>query len=562
MLVRGRVVMKGQLIVTAPSGDVRTVALGDRRLLLGRSSSSDLSFPDELGLSRQHAALEQEGEGWVLTDLGSRNGTYVNGVRVEGKQALQNGDRITASRLEMVYHELDGERPHDPAGVVFESTEFDSSAPSTTSIKLRRILTSDPAVTQIGPRGLAKGWTSPTTALLRAGRELAVPRPLSELFEIILDLATEAAAVERGVLMTLEEGRLIVRAQRGSDFRISKGVRDRVLDEKVSLIVADIGQDREWRAHQSIVGQGIRSLMAVPLQTDDRVIGLLYLDSQGSARRFTSQDLELLTVMANVAAIRIERERLAEVERTQQRLESELRQAAEIQQQCLPAGPPTIAGIDIAGYSAPCRTVGGDYYGYFSQPDGKLCIVVGDVAGKGMPASLLMMNLQARVQVLAEDLSDPAAICDRLNRSLERICPANRFITLFIGILDPESGALSYCNAGHERALLARAEGEVEELGAGGPIVGILTEASYEAGHCTLRPGDALVIYSDGVTEAPDPQWQQFGQQRVAALFQQRSGATAQTMVEKLNQAVEEWLAGFPAPDDITVVTVIRLPGG
>ncbi len=93
MLVRGRVVMKGQLIVTAPSGDVRTVALGDRRLLLGRSSSSDLSFPDELGLSRQHAALEQEGEGWVLTDLGSRNGTYVNGVRVEGKQALHNHEK-------------------------------------------------------------------------------------------------------------------------------------------------------------------------------------------------------------------------------------------------------------------------------------------------------------------------------------------------------------------------------------------------------------------------------------------------------------------------------------
>src|SRR5690606_6648840 len=225
--------------------------------------------------------------------------------------------------------------------------------------------------------------------------------------------------------------------------------------------------------HQSIAGQGIRSLMAAPLQTDDRIIGLIYLDSTVTSRPFSSADLDLLTVMANVAAVRIERERLAVVEKEQQLLESELQQAAEIQRQCLPATAPQVAGFTLAGFSKPCRTVGGDYYGYFERSDGRVCIVLGDVAGKGRAAGLLMMSLQARVQILAEDVDDPATIVQRLNRTLTPICPSNRFVTLFVMILDPATGELAFCNAGHEPPLLVRAGGDVQPLLEGGPVIGL-----------------------------------------------------------------------------------------
>jgi serine phosphatase RsbU (regulator of sigma subunit) len=437
---------------------------------------------------------------------------------------------------------------------------MEASSLATETTLLHKILGEEQLSTRVGPR--RSGWTSPVTALIRAGRELSVPRPLGELFEIILDLATEAVGADRGVLMTIEDGRLVVKAKRGNEFQLSQNVQARVLEERVSLIVRDTRVEGEWQARQSIISQGIRSLMAAPLQTDERVIGLLYLDSPGWARQFTSQDLELLTVMANIAAMRIERERLAEVERANQWMESELRQAAEIQQQCLPATPPRVPGLDLAGYTLPCRTVGGDYFDYFPLPDGRLCVVVADVSGKGMPASLLMMNLQARAQILAQEQLDPAVMMERLNRSLIGICPSNRFVTAFLCVVDPRSGYTSYCNGGHERALLIRADGRVEELGVGGPVVGLLTGIGYELGECMLQPGDSLVLFSDGATEARNPRGEEFGSQRIAAACTEAAGVDAQTQLGHVNAAILRWLAGQPAHDDLTVVTVVKKAGG
>jgi serine phosphatase RsbU (regulator of sigma subunit) len=371
-------------------------------------------------------------------------------------------------------------------------------------------------------------------------------------------LASEAVGARRGLLMTIEDEALVVRARSGEAFRISKSISDRVLREKVSVVVADVAVDPNWELHQSIVSQGIRSLMAAPLQTDDRVIGLIYLDSTGTSRPFSSADLDLLTVMANVAAMRIERERLALVEKEQQFLESELRQAAEIQSQCLPAEAPAVAGYTLAGFSRPCRTVGGDYYGYFERSDGRVCIVLGDVAGKGMAAALLMMNLQARVQILAEVTDDPADIAERLNRTLKPICPSNRFVTLFVMILDPATGDLAFSNAGHEPALVVRAGGDVQPLLEGGPVIGLLANMPYDRGDCRLEPGDAVVLFTDGITEARGSGGEEFGTDRISEVFLSRKGASATQALESLESAVKTWLAGTSAHDDVTAVALVR----
>ena len=204
------------------------------------------------------------------------------------------------------------------------------------------------------------------------------------------------------------------------------------------------------------------------------------MDSPSLLREFTKDDLNLLTVMANVAAIRIEQTRFAEVDQARQLMARDLEQAAEIQQGFLPAVAPAVRGLDVAGHNAPCRTVGGDYYDFFPYGSSRIAMVLGDVSGKGMPASLLMMGLQARVQVLIEEPKNLAEVMTRLNRITSANCPSNRFITVFFCILDGDTGELTYCNAGHNPPLIIRADGSYEQLPGGGPVLGILPFIEYQ----------------------------------------------------------------------------------
>jgi sigma-B regulation protein RsbU (phosphoserine phosphatase) len=394
-------------------------------------------------------------------------------------------------------------------------------------------------------------------ALIGAGRELSGHMPLSELFETIMKLSIDAVGAARGVLMTLENGELQVRAAKGDGFRISSKVRDRVIQERRSFVVPDAQLDEAFADRQSIVQQQIRSMLAVPLQTDTRVIGLIYLDSPHFVHEFTKDDLNLMTVMANIAAIRIEHVRLAEVEQAEKLLANELQQAAEIQRRLLPQKAPVVPGFDIAGYNASCRTVGGDYYDFLPYPDGKIGLLVADVAGKGMPAALMVSSLQARVQVLFEEYTELAARVTRLNRIMHTSCPNNRFITFFLGILDPETGEMTYCNAGHNPPLLVRANGKVETLETTGLILGILPNSVIAESKCKLEPGDLVVLFSDGVTEASQMDVDdEFGEERLGETLLGCSKQPASGMIDTVIQKVAEFTHGAPPADDITLIVV------
>lgn len=543
--------MLRELAITSPDGTTAKTRLEGQGLSLGRSSANELCFPDDVGLSRQHMTLEREGDNWSLRDLGSKNGTFLNGVRVAGKVALNPGDRIVASRVTLVYDPAEADANKT---VLFEGTALARPSEQTVSTTLEHLLQDEGK----DKSPFAPQWGNAVTALVRAGRELAARRPLPELFSVILNLATEAVSARRGVLMTLEKGQLVAQASKGEGFRISTAVRDRVLDAKTSLLVRDVSRDEALRQRLSIVEHSVRALMAVPLQTDNNVIGLIYVDSPQFPREFSSDDLNLLTVMANVAAIRIERDRLAEVEQAERLMASELEQAAEIQRQFLPAAAPILPGLDLAGYNAACRTVGGDYYDFLPYSDNRVGIMIGDVAGKGMPAALMMTSLQAKVQALAEMPGDPAVVVARLNRSLAATCPRNRFVTFFFSIIDASSGDIAFCNAGHNPPLLVRADGRIERLEGGGPVLGILPAMTYERQQCHMDPGDLLVLYSDGVTEAANPAGEEFEDRlpELAAKFRDR---TAAEIVEAIHEAVKEWIAGQAPADDVTVVVARRV---
>jgi sigma-B regulation protein RsbU (phosphoserine phosphatase) len=542
-----------EILIHCPDGQVKTVPLTGDRFTVGRSSTTELCFPDDAGLSRQHMVLERDGDEWTVQDLGSKNGTLVNNIPLRAKLRLKPGDRVTAGHLAIIFDDKTGAKTPDNV-VFFENSEADPPSTSTILTSLEGALSSQTIVDRPGQHGAKQ-----VQALIRAGQELAGRGTLADLFPLILDLAIDAVGAQRGVVMTLEGDKLEVKANKGEGFHISSAVRDRVINEKASVLVRDAQLDEAFRERMSIVEQKVRTLMAVPLQTEKRTIGLIYVDSPNMFRAFTKDDLSLLTVMANVAAIRIEHARLSEVEEMERRMKRELDQAAEIQRSFLPNSAPKVAGADLAGYNAPCRTVGGDYFDFFTYPNGRVAMVLGDVSGKGMPASLMMMGLQARVQVLADEPSDLAAVINRLNKITCQNCPSNRFITFFFCVLDPTTGELAYCNAGHNPPVIMRANGTAEYLDGGGPVLGILSIARYSEYRAKLECGDVLAIYSDGVTEASNAKEEEFGDACFTEVLKSNREKSAAEIVAAVNLELTNFTAGSPPADDITLIVARRL---
>jgi phosphoserine phosphatase RsbU/P len=397
------------------------------------------------------------------------------------------------------------------------------------------------------------------SALIRAGRELVTHHPLEGLFSVILELSLSAVEARRGVILTLEEGELVVRASKGDGFSISTAVRDRVIREKCSLVISDAQLDDALRQQKSIVMHRVRSMMAAPLQTADRVIGLIYVDNGAVIRPFSQEDLDLLTVMANVAAIRIEHARLAEIEQSEKMMELELAQASEIQRTLLPPEAPVYDGYDLSGLNLPCHTVGGDYYDFVPYEDGRLALVVGDVSGKGLPAALMMSSLQARVQMLRETKPDPGTAVRTLNRSLTERCPLGKFITFFYGLLDPATGVLEYSNAGHNYPLVLRTSGVVEQLKGNGLVMGLFAAVEYEQRQTVLAPGELLALYSDGVTEASTDDGKEFGEDGLAKFLAARMALPCEEIVNQLVDHMRKWRGNTGFADDFTVVLVRRL---
>lgn len=540
-----------EVVIDSPGHSSMRIRLEKERYKLGRSATNDLPFPADQSLSREHLVFERAPGGWTVRDLASRNGTLLNGSRLGGAAPLKHGDRITAGHLSIRY-DAQGEFPDaKPASVQFvEETAAKAVPADTVTADLHSALQTTAHVEDMH-----------FGALVRAGRELAGQCPLEELFQLVLNLAIDAVKAARGALVTLESGNQFkTRAVRGEGLRISTAITDRVIGGRKSLLVRDTSADEDFAQRHSILAQQIRSFLAVPLQTDEHVIGFLYLDSPNWVREFTVNDLNLVTVMANIAAIRIEHARLIEAEQKRIALDRELERAAEIQRRLLPAGAPDVAGLDMAGYNAPCRTVGGDYYDFLPYPDGRVGLFIGDVSGKGMGAALLMSSLQARTRVLFQEPDGLSAQVARLNRITAGNCPSNCFITFCAATIDSAAGELTYCNAGHNAPLLVHANGEFELLDPTGIILGILPDAAYEQKSCRLEPGDVLLLFSDGVTEAcrPDAD-EEFGQDRLVALLRTHRGQSASDILNAINGEVTSFTGGCPAADDITLVVARRL---
>src|SRR5688572_12097487 len=401
-----------ELIVKYPDRAPDHFPLGRLRITIGRSARNDLCIPDPFA-SRVHAEVRREGDEYLLQDLGSANGTLYNGATVDGVVNLAAGGRIQIGETEIVYDDgtfnsgMGATMITNSSSSLPEATIALASGDRTTSGLLEAI---EGARTQ--PEEIATTTVTPKAkqgdllALIsKVGITLLASATLNETLEQIVSLVFEAVPADRCLVMMRDEGsedlrvavaRLRDRVGEVGEIRVSRNVLDEVVIRGKSVLTSDAQHDPRF-ASGTVVLQGVRSVLAVPLGVSDKVFGIIYADSPIAEGRFTEDHLKVLTTLASVAAIRVENARLVEARFQQERLERELQLAMEIQQRFQPTAPPSVPGYELQGISFPCYEIGGDYYDFIQRDDGRLVIALGDVSGKGTAAALLMSSLHAAI---------------------------------------------------------------------------------------------------------------------------------------------------------------------
>ncbi len=390
---------------------------------------------------------------------------------------------------------------------------------------------------------------------------------LDKIIELIIEKCVKHFRVEQGAVLLLDERqdqisfRTMVRKLDTTGYRkpyrLDTELSGWMLKHRRPLVVNDFASDGRFSGGRDGPFE-IRSLLAAPLMLKSKMIGLICLFNKKPSEGFTPDDQRLLSILAVESAQVIENARLYQEEQELRRVQEELRVASDIQRGLLPKAFPEIEGYDIAAVNLPARVVSGDYYDFINLPDGNLGLCLGDVSGKGMPAALLMANLQAIMRAQALLGLPPQTCVQNVNFLLFRNTTPEKFATLFYGVLNPKSHTLTYCNAGHDPPFVFSADGSVRRLETGGTVVGFLEKMPFSKASAPLKPGDVFLLYSDGVTEAMDEREEEFGEERLQEVAQRSLCEPASVLISAVLSAVREFTGDRPASDDVTVVAIKR----
>jgi phosphoserine phosphatase RsbU/P len=411
--------------------------------------------------------------------------------------------------------------------------------------------------------------------LQRAVHELSVLNDLAlaiggvqqsrEIIQTIIHRSLRAVSAEQGVITLAENEeklamRTLVRTMDGRDagmrFHLDQQLLGWMYIHKQALLIDSPSTDDRFKGVQW--DPSIRSVLCVPLMVKSTLRGVLTVYNKIGDVHFTSDDQRLLAIIASQSAQILENARLLESEKTLQRMQEDLRVAAQIQQNLLPQSPPEIADYEIAGMTLPAQTVGGDYFDYFPIGNSRFGLALGDVSGKGLPASLLMANVQATLRGQALWVNGAAECLERANRQLFLSTSSDRFVTLFFALLDVHKHTITYCNAGQESPILMSADGSSRMLTTGGPLLGVTETIRYEEETLPLNPGDLLVVFSDGFTEATNPDGVFLGEQQILSVVQENREKDVPAILTALLSSTAAYSGKTPQSDDRTVLAIRR----
>lgn len=399
--------------------------------------------------------------------------------------------------------------------------------------------------------------------LLEAGQLLVLPQSLQELFEMSVELVSRLVPAERILLLLRNPGgELEVCASRGveegADARkfLSQSILRAVLEDHQALLLRDPRSDPRFLGSESIIALRLRSTMTVPLFDNEAVIGLLHVDTSNPFQSYDQDQLKTLALFGNLLAVKVKNARLLDELRVKARMEQEMETAAQIQRRLLPSKLIKVENYRIAARLLPCLETAGDFYDVVRRDDATVEITVGDVAGKGVGAALLMSHTVSAYRVLSEEGHDLSGLMWRLCRHVFASSDATRFVTLFASRLDRDH-RLTYVNGGHSPGLLVRSDGTWARLGATGPAVGLLDEGSFEEASIQIDPGAMFCLYTDGIIEAQGDDL--YGEARLLELLRGCSGRTPEKVIETVLEDVRTFTGGADQDDDITLVVMQRI---
>ncbi|MDR1269534.1 MAG: SpoIIE family protein phosphatase [Planctomycetaceae bacterium] len=535
---------------------------------IGRYADCDICL-DHNGVSREHARLIREKNGYYIEDLQSRNGTFLNDQQVTGKARLREGDLLRFCNVELIFSSDDTNFGDHSSSVQILSDksraylsdadeELDNAYTVKSQIKLtdkRPVLTSANAAVKL-------------QAMIDIGRNLgaAVDQVLPQLVQNLLKIFLQADCAY--ILLNDSSGRLELKAFQHRDpnnqdsFRISRSILEKVAQSKAAILSDDVANDSRFEPSESIVNYSIYSIMAAPVMDYDQseVLGVIQVDARSTGRKFTYEDLDLLVSLAYQVAVSYQNAKLHEIAMTEKIMEREMNIANTVQRGLLPLAPPTIPNYGFYDFYRPAKYLGGDYYDYIMLPDGRLVFALGDVSGKGVAASLLMAKLSAEVRsgLIIETTFEGTV--QRLNRVFCEPRWDNRFITFFFGVLNPATNEIVFHNAGHVPPILVATDGTVTMLGEPkiGLPLGVMDDTEYPESSFVIQNGQTLVIISDGITDAMNSQGQYFTTEGVLNYLKKVRTESVIEFGKNLINAIHSFAGREPQSDDQSLIVVGR----
>jgi sigma-B regulation protein RsbU (phosphoserine phosphatase) len=541
------------LEVVSPDNTRNHVRVTDSPFYIGRGEAGNHIPMHDRRISRRCAAVVQEGSTHYLEDRGHHLGVFVNGKKIS-KKPLEDGDVVTFG-LEDSYK------------IVYRFYQPDASS-------IQNLLTRMASVEDTAD---VSGGLAKLNLLLEATRLLHSQLPLDAVLEAMIDRAISITNADRGLLLEADaSGALRQRLARRSgaasfpteSFSPSQTAIGMALKQQSGVITGDLHQSAGMlQGAQSVIAQRLRTVVAIPLYAMPRAntnesmirmqrgqfLGVMYLDSTRPAA-FSKLDRQILDAIAIESASILDNARLVEHERARQRIERELGIARDIQQALLPRGFRNFPYLDISAMNKPCLEVGGDYFDVFPIDDKRTAFLIADVSGKGLGAALLTTMLQGALSGMTIGV-EPTRVFQHINHFLCEHSEVGRYATLFFGILDRD-GNLEYINAGHPSPSLLRSSGVSELFTDGSFPVGLIPEANHSSMRVKLEPGDTLVLFSDGVTEAADLDQQLFGDSRLRSVLDGQHDAPLDDLRQKIVAAVEQFSGAASQADDITLLLV------
>ena len=561
-----------KLSMTKGPEEGKVYYLNKEVMILGRQAACDIVIP-VTSVSREHAKITHADGEFYLYDNESRNGTYLNNNRMDTKLSevpLKNGDRIRICDVEFTVSGLEEGAPVSEAQPQMEDLEADAGEEDAPSIEAavannNQVLDAQPAEKL---RGLLE-----ISANLSKTLELEplLPKIADTLFQVFRQadrcfiILTDEANPSRLIPKVLKTRR----PQDEQNARFSRTIVKRCLESGEAFTADDASRSDAVGMSQSVVDFRIRSVMCVPLiGLSGKPFGVVQLDTQDRAKKFNRDDLSLLWCVANQAAIAMENakmhQRALQEANARAARDADMNLAKQVQSSFLPEFEPNIGSYTCKAYYKSAQEVGGDYYGYTELSGGRLAVAIGDVAGKGVPAALIMGKVSSETRFWLLTETDVAEAVSKINTvlypTLEKLC---KFVTFEIVVIDPVSHKMVVVNAGHMMPLLLPGDGaEIRDVVSDeitGLPLGVTDDVPFESREFEINPGDTLLLYSDGVSEAMSVKGDQFGMPAIKKVLSDNLGSTPAEIVQKMVEALDKHAAGREYPhDDITIVCIGR----